>query len=102
MQGTELKSHPVAELATRDWEQISALGIGAERIISQLEILRGGPVYAKLARACSVGDGISRVSPADAGSLEQSFRQAVQRGRVMQFVPASGAATRMFKSLAAV
>jgi len=49
-----------------------------------------------------VGDGILRLSETDRARLASAYAQAAAQGRILQFVPASGAATRMFKGLLAV
>jgi hypothetical protein len=46
-----------------------------------------------------LGDGIEAIDPARHEELVESFRRASAAGRFSKFVPASGAASRMFKSL---
>jgi len=50
-------------------------------------------------RPCTVGDGIRRIGEDEAGELLELQREAAERGRFEKFVPASGAATRMFRDL---
>ena len=52
--------------------------------------------------AATVGDGIIRVADEDRESLVALHDEAARAGRVLKFVPASGAATRMFKDWHAV
>jgi len=82
-----------------DLRQIEARGMTPEQVISQLETFRKGFSYVRLIRPCTVGDGIEVLKEADLARLKASFSTAALAGRVMKFVPASGAATRMFKSL---
>src|SRR4029079_4106613 len=49
----------------------------------------------------TVGDGIVRMGTEDGGGLLQLHADVADRGRIRTFVPASGAATRMFKDLIA-
>jgi hypothetical protein len=49
-----------------------------------------------------VNDGIARLSPAEAESHAAACAAAAAQGRFLCFVPASGAATRMFKGLSAL
>ena len=72
-----------------------------EQVSSQLETFRKGFSYVRLIRPCTVGDGIEVLQKGDLARLNETFSVAALAGRVMKFVPASGAATRMFKSLIA-
>lgn len=67
-----------------------------------MEIFRAGQQHTRLERACTLNDGIVRLSRPEIESLSSTYAAAASRGRAMQFVPASGAATRMFKGLMAV
>lgn len=88
-------------LSDEDLKQIEARGMSREQVISQLETFRKGFSSARLIRPCTVGDGIEVLKKADLARLKETFSAAALAGRVMKFVPASGAATRMFKSLIA-
>ena len=64
-----------------------------------MALFRKGTPWIKLHRPCTIGDGIA-VFPADEiESLALRYDEAVAAGRVMKFVPASGAASRMFQGL---
>lgn len=83
-----------------DLEQLRSAGISPEEAHRQVEFLRRPTPYAHLERLCSSGDGIAVLSdPAERESLTGLFREAASRGRCTRFVPASGAATRMFRAL---
>jgi hypothetical protein len=86
-------------LSEADVKQIEARGMTTEKVISQIERFKVGFPYSELKRACTVGDGISVLHKADLNRLGEAFSKAALAGRVMKFVPASGAATRMFKLL---
>jgi len=85
----------------RDIAELAARGIAVEDAEAQLALLRHPPAPLVLQRACTVGDGITRLDPAAHTTLLADADAAVAAGRVMKFVPASGAATRMFKDLIA-
>jgi hypothetical protein len=76
-------------------------GISEERALGQLGIFRAGQKYTQLERACTLNDGIVRLSQTEIESLSAAYSAAAAQGRALQFVPASGAATRMFKGLLA-
>lgn len=79
-----------------------AHGIGEERALAGLRIFREGQKHTRLERPCTLNDGIVRLSPAEMENLSAGYAEAAAKGRVMAFVPASGAATRMFKGLVSV
>jgi hypothetical protein len=55
----------------------------------------------RLTRACTVGDGILRLDEAAQAKAEAQGAELLKGSRAAKFVPASGAATRMFKDLLA-
>ncbi|MBZ0112406.1 MAG: DUF4301 family protein [Thermoanaerobaculia bacterium] len=87
------------DLGTRDREQLAARGITVEEAERQLLHLRHPPQPFRLDRPCSVGDGIVALTTAARAKFHERCRQAAAEGRVSKFVPASGAATRMFSVL---
>ncbi|MDI6400822.1 DUF4301 family protein [Balneolaceae bacterium ANBcel3] len=80
-------------------EQIREKGISETEIQSQLERFRKGFPTLNVIRPATIGDGIIRVPDQDHPYLLERYRQAQKEGRTMKFVPASGAASRMFKTL---
>lgn len=84
----------------RDQGQLEERGIDPAVAARQIELLRNPPRIA-LARAATRGDGIRRIAAAEYQPLESAAAGAAAAGRLMAFVPASGAATRMFKDLRA-
>jgi hypothetical protein len=85
----------------QDLSQLRQRGITPEEAADQMRLLRQGPHPIVLDRPCTVGDGIVRLEAAQHDDLLEAGRQAALDGRVEKFVPASGAATRMFKDLIA-
>ena len=86
-------------LSKADEEQIKAKGMELEKIISQTETIMRGIPYLRLQRPCIIGDGITLIQKGDLERLSRMYSEASLAGRVMKFVPASGAASRMFKLL---
>lgn len=84
-----------------DLRQMSELGIRPEEAARQIALFRNPPPYTRVLRPCRPGDGILSISVAEHASLLGHFDAAARRGRIAKFVPASGAATRMFKDLLA-
>src|SRR5215211_2178539 len=84
-----------------DLSQMAELGIDPAEALRQIELFRNPPPFTHVLRACRVGDGIRQLSKASEPWLLARFEEAVRRGRIAKLVPASGAATRMFKELLA-
>ena len=90
------------DLRAADREQLEAHGIGVEEARRQLAILRDPPPKARLVRPALLGDGISPLpAGSEADRLAEAGRAAARSGRMVRFVPASGAASRLFAELRA-
>ena len=83
----------------QDIRQIEEHGLSPEQIERQMERFRTGFPYLNLARAAVAGDGIVRMDASEAERCRALYRSRRDERRIVKFVPASGAATRMFKSL---
>lgn len=84
----------------KDLAQLAAQGVAPERAEAQLRAFRTGFPYLSIDRAAVVGDGIVRLEPEKAEMQAGLYGRAVAEGlSVVKFVPASGAASRMFKEL---
>ncbi|MEM7254496.1 MAG: DUF4301 family protein, partial [Pseudomonadota bacterium] len=81
-----------------DREQLKVRGSELDDVMAQVATFRRGPNCAGLSRACTVGDGIRRLTPDEQQHYTDKFATG-DHGAVVKFVPASGAATRMFKEL---
>ena len=86
-------------LDRRDWECVKAHGIDPEAVEAQLVGFREGFPYLDVVRPASVGDGILRLDDSRLAALGRRYDRACGVCRVVKFVPASGAATRMFREL---
>ena len=87
--------------SAEDLAQLGAAGIPPEEALRQHQILRAPPNPLRLERPCLVGDGIRRLDKGEEARYEARGADLLRRLRVAKFVPASGAATRMFKDLSA-
>ncbi len=81
-----------------DSSQINQKGISNAQIQSQIEIFKLGAPFVQLQRACIPNDGIKRISSEDQDRFIGKHKDN-SRHRIMKFVPASGAASRMFQHL---
>ncbi len=87
------------DLTCEDWLWLEAQGFLKEEVERQLQALLGGYRPVRISRAARVGDGIETVDLTRAQELVERAREAKARGAFSKFVPASGAATRMFGGL---
>lgn len=83
----------------KDLAQLTSRNIEPARVEEQLEAFRTGFPYLTIDRAAVVADGIVKFDPEKAVELAAMYGKSVCRLTVEKFVPASGAASRMFKDL---
>ena len=83
----------------KDLQQIAAHGLTKEAVEVQIENFRRGFPYLKIVRAASPSDGVTVLSVEEADAAVARYEEAKEALSVVKFVPASGAATRMFKEL---
>lgn len=80
----------------------SRIEVPFEQILDQISTFERGIPFLNLVRPGAIGDGIQVIDEEEYDELISEFQIAVDKGRIIKFVPASGAASRMFKSLQAV
>lgn len=80
----------------KDIRQIESSGISSADVEKQLAYYRQGPNYLKLSRPCTVKDGIAPVTSKQRKKLIDLYEREAGRYKLIKFVPASGAASRMF------
>ncbi|MGQ9798641.1 MAG: DUF4301 family protein [Ignavibacterium sp.] len=69
------------------------------KVKSQIITLMNGVKPINLLKSCRIGDGIIKIDESKEKFLVELFERARSAGRFTKFVPASGAATRMFAKL---
>lgn len=83
-----------------DLRQMEQLGLTIERVQLQIENFRKGFPKTRLdAAATPANGGIRVLSDKDITRYEKQYRNLGKGRKILKFVPASGAATRMFKEL---
>ena len=84
----------------KDLQQIAAHGLTPEAVEHQIENFRRGFPFLNVKAAASPDNGgVKKLTESEAAEYAAKFDAARGSKRVVKFVPASGAATRMFKSL---
>jgi hypothetical protein len=86
-------------LSTSDIETLKSKGISADRIHEQFNIFAHGSLILKLERPCTAGDGIVRIDASESHKYLELYESFSRTGKIIKFVPASGAASRMFRHL---
>ncbi len=83
----------------KNLQQIKNHGLTEAEVIRQLNIFKEGIPFANVVEAASAGKGIEILSEGEQQQLAQLFETKKDQLDLLKFVPASGAATRMFKFL---
>ena len=87
-------------LTQHDLKQIAQKGISEQQIDTQLGQFKTGFPFLKLEAAAAIGKGIIVPTPIESKNYVAAWQQYKAQGkRVVKFVPASGAASRMFKDM---
>lgn len=87
-------------LSPKDLEQIAKKGISEKQIETQLAEFKTGFPFLKLEAAASVEKGILSPSENDVEKYTSVWNKYKATGKkIVKFVPASGAASRMFKNM---
>ena len=82
-----------------DLKQLQSRGSDPKVVEAQIDNFKRGFPYINLDRPAIVGDGIKAFNQRDAKKLSYFYDSNSKRYEVLKFVPASGAASRMFKHL---
>ena len=83
----------------KDIRQIKSKGIAPETVEKQIERFKTGFPFIRLAAPATAGKGINVYDDQTVKKLEQYFDENKDDYEILKFVPASGAASRMFKKL---
>ena len=87
-------------LSTEDLSQLKARGISEETLKEQLETFKIGFPFLRIEASASIGNGITKFEEDDINDCIAEWDNFLAGGGVVEkFVPASGAASRMFKNM---
>ena len=87
-------------LTQQDLKQLAQKGISEQQIETQLGQFKTGFPFLKLEAAAAIGRGIVAPNSDEGRKYVEAWQQYKAAGRkVVKFVPASGAASRMFKDI---
>jgi predicted RNase H-like HicB family nuclease len=85
--------------STQDLAFMTQRGSEPKHVEKQFAFFKSGFDFANINRNVSIGDGIVRFSDQEAMKWICFYEQFAQKKEIVKFVPASGAASRMFKDL---
>ena len=80
-------------------EQISLQGMDPEKVEVQLKNFENGFPPLPIVEAASIGNGIISLRDSEIEQFLGNYAEKTMQKEIVKFVPASGAATRMFKDL---
>lgn len=84
-------------ITEKDIQQIKSKGLTVEKVAQQIDIFKRGIPPVNLREAATVGRGILSFEEDDLIQLAAIYNKNIENLNVVKFVPASGAASRMFK-----
>ena len=83
----------------KDSIQIKEHGLTTDLINAQKALIKSGMIYSNLVAAANIGNGILKIDKKQRLDYIKTFNKKQNQLSIVKFVPASGAATRMFKFL---
>ncbi|MFW5644886.1 MAG: DUF4301 family protein, partial [Bacteroidota bacterium] len=86
-------------LTDKDHAIIEKKGITAGEIERQIRLFEKGVDYVKLIKPATAGEGIDILDKDEQDSMVDAYETRMEEKTAIKFVPASGAASRMFKDL---
>ncbi|MDG1731165.1 MAG: DUF4301 family protein [Algibacter sp.] len=85
--------------SNKDIQQIKSKGITIDEVNAQVSRLKDGMSFSALVAAATIGKGIERYDETETQEFIGLYEAKQNEYSIIKFVPASGAATRMFKFL---
>ena len=89
----------MSDFTKEELNQIQNHGSSLDKVNEQITRFQHGFPFINLDRAATVGDGILRIDELKSSEYANIYDQAKTQLDIVKFVPASGAASRMFKDL---
>lgn len=87
-------------LTPEDIKTLEKKGITQDELMAQIDRFKTGFPYLRLSNTATIGAGIIKLTPEEQNNAIDRWQKYLNDGgEVCKFVPASGAASRMFKSL---
>jgi len=87
------------DITDKDIKLIASKGLTVEKVLSQIETFKNEIPFVSLASAASLDNGIIKLTEHEQSELTKLYTSRSTNLDTIKFVPASGAASRMFKDL---
>jgi len=94
-----MHSMKTTSISNRDKAFLKSRGILPSQAEKQLQRFKLGFPFVKLVKPCTIQEGVLKLTAKEQGRAEAVFNQMLLRKKAVKFVPASGAASRMFHFL---
>lgn len=83
----------------QDIEQIKNHGLDLDEVNNQIEKFKSGFPYVNIVKPATTNDGVIECDETNCEKYTKKYDEYAKSHNILKFVPASGAATRMFKDL---
>ena len=83
----------------QDIEQIKNHGLDLDEVNNQIEKFKSGFPYVNIVKPATTNDGVIECDETNCEKYIKKYDEYAKSHNILKFVPASGAATRMFKAL---
>ncbi len=87
------------KFSEKDILQIEEKGLSTKEVEEQIGIFKRGNIKVNITEAATINNGISKIELAEKKELINYYSSEKNKHSILKFVPASGAASRMFKAL---
>lgn len=89
----------MSALTNKDKQQLETLNISIDQVERQINQFKTGFPYSDLVAPATIGNGIIKFTDAEVQELIKQFEEDKEYYDILKFIPASGAASRMFKTI---
>mgnify|MGYP003430250595 FL=1 len=89
----------MSALTNKDKQQLETLNISIDQVERQINQFKTGFPYSDLVAPATIGNGIIKFTDAEVQELIKQFEEDKEYYDILKFIPASGAASRMFKNI---
>ena len=89
----------MSALTNKDKQQLETLNISTDQVEIQINKFKTGFPYSDLVAPATIGNGIIKFTDAEVQELIKQFDEDKEYYDILKFIPASGAASRMFKNI---
>ncbi|MBO7287136.1 MAG: DUF4301 family protein [Bacteroidales bacterium] len=89
----------MSALTNKDKQQLESLNISTDQVERQINQFKTGFPYSDLVAPATIGNGIIKFNDTEVQELIKQFEEDKEYYDILKFIPASGAASRMFKNI---